>query len=243
VTAVDDIDEAGQPETEPPTPGASHALRLLSRTVGEILVTAGVVVLLFVGYQLVWTNVQADRAAQAHTDELIQAWQRAPVSQEFDLPLKTGQPFALLHIPRLGDNYRVPVVEGVSLDALAEGVGHYPGTALPGETGNFSVAGHRATNGEPFAYLDQLREGDAVVVETATTWYTYVVYVERIVVPTHVAVILPVPGHPGKLPTEELLTLTTCNPRWASYERLIFHAKLVEALPKTAGRPAALEGG
>jgi sortase A len=243
VTAVDDVDEVGQPETKPPSPGESHALRLLSRTVGEILVTAGVVVLLFVGYQLVWTNVQADRAAQAHTDELIEAWQRAPVSPEFDLPLKTGQPFALLHIPRLGDNYRVPVVEGVSLDALAEGVGHYPGTALPGETGNFSVAGHRATNGEPFAYLDQLREGDAVVVETATTWYTYVVYVERIVVPTHVAVILPVPGHPGKEPTKELLTLTTCNPRWASYERLIFHAELVEALPKTAGRPAALEGG
>ena len=99
---------------------------------------------------------------------------------------------------------------------------HYPGTALPGEIGNFSVAGHRATNGEPFAYLDQLREGDAVVVETGTTWYTYVVSRERIVQPTQVGVILPVPGHPDKVPTKEKLTLTTCNPRWASYERLIF---------------------
>ena len=62
-----------------------------------------------------------------------------------------GEPFAILRIPRLGDNFQVPIVEGVSLADLAEGVGHYPDTALPGEVGNFSVAGHRATNGEPFA--------------------------------------------------------------------------------------------
>ncbi len=243
MTAVDDISEEGQPQTESPEPGRVRAWLLISRTLGEILITAGVLVLLFVGYQLVWTNVQADRAAKAHTDELIRTWQGAQPDQEFDLPLANGQPFALLHSPRLGDNYRVPIVEGVTLDALAEGVGLYPGTALPGETGNFSVAGHRATNGEPFAYLDQLNEGDAVVVETSTTWYTYIVYRERIVPPTKVGVILPVPGHPDKEPTEALLTLTTCNPRWASYERLIFHAKLVEALPKPAGTPKALDGG
>ena len=78
---------------------------------------------------------------------------------EFDLPLQRGEAFALLRIPRLGEDYRVPIVEGVSLEDLAAGVGHYPDTALPGEVGNFSVAGHRATNGEPFAYLDQLRNG------------------------------------------------------------------------------------
>ena len=211
--------------------------------VGEVLITAGVLVLLFVVYQLVWTNVVADRAAQANVDALEQTWQGdGPPGAEYDVPIKDGEPFAILHVPRLGADYRVPIVQGVTLDDLAAGVGHYPETALPGQVGNFAVAGHRATNGEPFAYLDRLQRGDAVVVETRTTWYTYEVVDELVVAPTQVDVILPVPGQPGAEPTERLMTLTTCNPRWASYERLIFHAQLVDQQPKEDGRPAALSG-
>jgi sortase A len=217
--------------------------RRVTGLLGELLITAGVVVLLFVGYQLVWTNVQADRAADAKSDQLERDWEeRTSADPEFDLPLPRGEAFAILRIPRLGEGYRVPVVEGVSLEDLAVGVGHYPETALPGEVGNFSVAGHRATNGEPFAYLDQLRDGDAVVVETGTTWYTYEVTDEYIVQPTQVGVILPVPNKPEAEPRKALMTLTTCNPRWASYERLIFHAELVDELPKGDGRPEALGG-
>jgi sortase A len=241
VTGWQTTDETA-PESSPAESRSARVVRVISRTLGEVLVTAGVVVLLFVGYQLVWTNVQADRAAQAHTEELLRRWNNAPGRAEFDLPLAHGEPFAILHIPRLGDRYRVPIVEGVSLANLAEGVGHYPGTALPGEVGNFAVAGHRATNGEPFAALDQLREGDAVVVETSTSWYTYSVYDEQIVQPTRVDVLLPVPGKPTKKPTDAMLTLTTCNPRWASYERLIFHAELSNEQPKSKGRPDALGG-
>jgi sortase A len=241
VTALDQ-GTADQRPVPQPEHRAVHALRVVSRTVGELLVTAGVVVLLFVAYQLVWTNIQADRAMQAHTDELLDQWRAGPPEVEFELPLKNGEAFAILHIPRLGEQFQVPIVEGVTLDDLAEGVGHYPGTALPGELGNFAVAGHRATNGEPFAALDQLRPGDAVVVETATTWYTYIVYKEKIVLPTQVGVILPVPGRENAEPEHALLTLTTCNPRWASYERLIFHAQLEAELPKLGGRPAALGG-
>lgn len=220
-----------------------NAARRVTGVLGELLITAGVVVLLFVGYQLVWTNVQADRAAEAKSDRLEQVWgQRGPVGPEFDLPLQRGEAFAILRIPRLGESYRVPIVEGVSLADLAVGVGHYPDTALPGQVGNFSVAGHRATNGEPFAYLDQLRDGDALVVETRTTWYTYEVTDEYIVQPTQVGVILPVPNEPEAEPGKALMTLTTCNPRWASYERLIFHAVLVDERPKGDGRPEALGG-
>ena len=220
-----------------------NAARRATRVVGELLITAGVVVLLFVGYQLVWTNVQADRVATAKANDLEQTWEdEGPAAPEIVPDLKDGEAFAILRIPRLGEKYRVPIVQGVSLDDLATGVGHYPDTALPGEVGNFSVAGHRATNGEPFAYLDQLREGDAVVVETGTTWYTYEVTDEYIVPPTQVGVILPVPNKPDAKPRKALMTLTTCNPRWASYERLIFHAELADELPKGQGRPAALGG-
>ena len=113
--------------------GGVSAARRTVGVVGELLITAGVVVLLFVAYQLVWTNVQADRAATAQSDNLERNWgERNTGDPEFDLPLKKGEAFALLRIPRLGDDYRVPIVEGVSLDDLAQGVGHYPETALPG---------------------------------------------------------------------------------------------------------------
>jgi sortase A len=220
-----------------------NAFRRTTGVIGELLITAGVIVLLFIVYQLVWTNLQADRIANGKADDLEETWQgNGPDGPEFVQPLRNGEAFALLRIPRLGDDYRVPVVQGVTLDDLARGVGHYPETALPGEVGNFSVAGHRATNGEPFAYLDQLQDGDPVVVETGTTWYTYEVTREYIVQPTQVGVILPVPNEPEAQPRKPLMTLTTCNPRWASYERLIFHAKLVDELAKGAGRPAALGG-
>lgn len=234
--------------TQPPPPEAVAApaprdpIRLLSRTLGELLVTAGVVVLLFVVYQLVWTNVRAERVAGRQVQQLQQEWQHQPLAPEFDRPLQRGKAFAIMYIPRLGKDWHAPVVEGVSLDALARGVGHYPSTALPGRVGNFAVAGHRATNGEPFAYLDQLRAGDAVVVETRTRWYTYTVDDGFIVDPYRWDVVDPVPSDPGATPSERLITLTTCNPRWASYERLIFHGVLTDVQPRSQGRPSVLEG-
>jgi sortase A len=151
-----------------------------------------------------------------------------------------GEGFAFLRIPRLGRDYSVPVVQGVGLDDLARGVGHYPRSAGPGEVGNFAVAGHRATNGEPFAYLDRLRKGDVVVAETRSRWFTYVVDRTRIVLPTDTWVIDPVPGRPRAEPTERLLTLTTCNPRWASTQRLIVFGHLKSSRPKSEGPPEVL---
>jgi len=156
---------------------------------------------------------------------------------------REGKGFAFLHVPALGRSYTVPVVQGVSLPDLARGVGHYPKTALPGRVGNFAVAGHRATNGEPFAHLDKVGKGDVVVVETRDTWYTYVVDRSRIVAPSDTWVIDPVPGRTGVQPTRRLLTLTTCNPRWASTERLIVFGHLQGQQPRTDGRPTVLASG
>lgn len=229
------------PQSQPGRP-THDRLRTLSRTLGELLVTAGVLLLLFVVYQLVWTNVRADLEASRQTEQLEQEWRRDETGPEFDKPLARGTAFAILRIPRLGSDWRSPVVQGVTLDDLTRGVGHYPRSALPGRIGNFAVAGHRATNGEPFAALDRLQAGDAVVVETRTSWYTYVVDDWYIVPPTQVEVVEPVPNEPGAEPTRALITLTTCNPRWASYERLIVHGELVEERPKSDGPPVALRG-
>ena len=217
-------------------------MRAVVRGVGELLITAGLVLLLFVAYQLVWTNVEAQRRTDAVAGDVRDAWQRPPTTTTGTqvVALKKGKGFAFLHIPRLGRKWSVPVIQGVSLPDLSKGVGHYPKTALPGEVGNFAVAGHRATNGEPFAYLDKVRKGDLVVAETEDSWFTYVVDRTKIVSPTSVWVLDPVPGHPGATPSEPLLTLTTCNPRWASYERLIVFGHLTDTRSKAEGPPDAL---
>ncbi len=90
--------------------------------------------------------------------------------------------------------------------------------------------------------LDQLRVGDSVIVETATTWYTYTVYEELIVAPTQVDVVYAVPGDANAQPEEALMTLTTCNPRWDSYERLIFHTRVVGRTTEVVGSPIELQG-
>lgn len=229
---------------------AASVLRSGVRGIGDLFITAGLVLLLFVAYQLVWTNVLADRAQGTVADEIRDQWQR-PVGGTGATGGAAGGPdgvdfgegFAFLRIPRLGADYSVPVVEGVQLDDLARGVGHYPRTVGPGRIGNFAVAGHRATNGEPFAYLDRVREGDVVVAETREKWFTYVVDSTRIVRPSDTWVIDPVPGKPNAEPTEALLTLTTCNPRWASTERLIVFAHLEEKRAKSDGPPPALARG
>jgi sortase A len=221
--------------------------RTALRGAGELLITAGLVLLLFVGYQLGWTNYEAHRATDTVADDLRDSWQRPDPGTgtggiETRGPRKVdfGKGFAFLHIPRLGKNWTIPVVEGVDMPSLARGVGHYPKTADPGQVGNFAVAGHRATNGEPFAYLDRVRKGDLVIAETRTEWFTYVVDRTKIVSPTSVWVLDPVPGRPDTTPVEPLMTLTTCNPRWASYQRLIVFGHLQESRAKADGPPAAL---
>jgi sortase A len=220
-------------------------MRSVVRGFGEILITAGLVILLFVAYELVWTNFEADRHTHQVTNALREQWARPHVTGHGsgDVGSSTfvkGKGFAFLHIPALGRNWSIPVVEGVSLPDLSRGVGHDPKTALPGEVGNFAVAGHRATNGQPFAYLDKVHAGDVVVAETRTMWFTYVVDRTKIVAPDSFWVLDPVPGHPTEQPTQRLLTLTTCNPRWASYQRLIVFGHLEEARAKSAGPPAVL---
>lgn len=226
----------------------AHAARVATRTLGEVFITAGVVVLLFAVYQLFWTNVEARVATNRVTTQIYADWDRpshTPPAPGIDLPpFDEGRGFAFLRIPRLGTDFAVPVVEGIGTTSLRKGVGHYPKTAQPGAVGNFAVAGHRATNGEPFRDLDRVQVGDALVVETIDTWYVYRVTDTKIVEPTRMSVLLPVPEQPGAKPTLRYITLTTCNPRWASYQRLIVYGTLADHQPKTAGVPSVLaEGG
>ena len=151
-------------------------------------------------------------------------------AQRTSAPFRNGAYVAILHIPRLGtgaDDSGTPVLEGIGLDILNKATGHYPGTALPGQVGNFAVAGHRKTHGEPFRHLDELRTGDLIYVETARAWYTYRIDADPVIVqPSDVGVLDAVPG-------ESLITLTTCDPWWSSTRRMVVTGRLVASRPRT----------
>lgn len=223
--------------------GVGSALRFTIRLGAELAITAGAVLAAFVFYLLVWTNHQT---AQAQ-DDLLDDFHAQKEHVEKDGGGKdavekpeSGDGLGVLHIPALGEDWEWVIVEGVTDDDLAKGPGHFPGTALPGDVGNFAVAGHRSTHGEPFANLDQLDVGDSVVVETVDGWLTYQVMWERILSPSATEVLDPVAGHPGEEAEQRTMTLVTCNPRWGSSERLVIGTQLVERRGPTAGPPDAL---
>jgi sortase A len=217
---------------------------------GELLVTLGLLVLLFVAWQLWWTDVESDRAQAATVSSLTREFAAAPTTPPAgagagatDLPAGA---FAVVRIPRFGADYARPLVEGTSAKELAEGLGHYVGTAGPGEVGNFAIAGHRTTYGKPLAEIDTLRRGDRIVVETAQGWTVYAVSSHEIVRPWQGEVIAPVPGRPGVTPTKAVLTLTSCHPRFSAKQRWIVHADLVEERARAQGAPSlavSVEGG
>ncbi|WP_432484837.1 class E sortase [Kineococcus esterisolvens] len=223
---------------------------------GELLVTAGVLTLLFLVWQLHWTDLTSARAQAATVADLQQEWAAAPAAPAAPAPAASapaqpavpdvdrtppaGDAFAVVYVPRFGADYAVPVVEGTGTEELKGGIGHYAGTAMPGEAGNLALAGHRVTYGKPFHLIADLQPGDAVVVATADRWYTYRVRSHRVVTPKQVEVIAPVPGRPGAEPTEAWLTMTACHPVHSARERYVVHALLESVQDRTAGPPASL---
>lgn len=204
-------------------------MRAIIRSLGELCITAGLILLLFVAYEL-WgtgryTAGQQDRLAE----ELSREWDSGRVTTE---RVRLGKGIALIRIPRLGSDYRYVVIEGVGVRDLRKGPGHYPGTAMPGQVGNFVVSGHRTTYQAPFNKIDKLRDGDTILVDTRAKQYVYHVTGQRIVMPTRVDAVAPVPFHPKRRPTQRLITLTTCHPKYSAAQRLIVFGKLVTERPR-----------
>ncbi|WP_320784550.1 class E sortase, partial [Streptomyces sp. CRN 30] len=216
---------------------------IASRLIGEAFITTGVLMLLFVTYQLWWSNIRAQAQAGQETSSLQEQWasgERAPGAFE------PGQGFAILHIPKL--DVVVPIAEGISkTQVLDRGmVGHYDEnsieTAMPEDkTGNFGIAGHRNTHGEPFRYINRLEPGDPIVVETQDTYYVYdMASILPVTQPSNTAVLNPVPADSGFTEAGRYITLTTCTPEFTSKYRMIVWGKMVEERPRNEGKPDAL---
>ena len=241
---------------EPPPPAhraegstVGDLVRLVLRGIGQTLITAGLVVLLFVVYEVWITNIFAGReqsqVANAFKQEIVAGKDPTlalPGSGDPTIPLGSG--IANLYIPRLGKDFHFTIVQGGAppTDAqLEKGPAHYSETQLPGQVGNFAVAGHRVGKGEPFLNLDKLRPGDAVVVETGSAWYVYRVKGQQhglsrndadgvpgrqIVSPSDGDVLLPTPNHSGTKAAEALMTMTTCHPKFTAQKRMIVYSAL-----------------
>ncbi len=217
---------------------------IISRAVGEVFITLGVLMLLFVTYQLWWTNVLAEQEAGGAANTLQNEWDHGGQEKK---NLAAGERFAIMYIPKL--DVKAPVAEGIDKHSVLDRgmVGHYDKssgikTAMPWDKkGNFSVAGHRNTHGEPFRYVNKLTKGDKIVVETKTSYYTY--EMESILPqtsPSNTSVIGPVPPGSGFTGPGRYITLTTCTPEFTSTYRMIVWGKMVEERPRSKGKPDAL---
>lgn len=240
-------------------PRSSRRLRsrvTIIGVLGEILVTGGVVVLLFLGWQLWFNNVVSSNEQASVAENLSEHWATtAPIAtpgptavRDPGTPAVTATPeanaaFANLIIPRLGADFKRPIAEGVGtavLDNTKLGMGHYAETQLPGQLGNFALASHRSAYGGAFHNIHQLVVGDPIWVETADGWYKYIYRSMEYVHASGVGVILPVPQNPGLAPTESVITLTTCNPFYSSAERIIAYGVYDSWYPRADGPPAEI---
>lgn len=220
--------------------------------IGELMITAGLLIAGYIVWNVWWDSNQSAAVAQEQVKEFYESIPEAPkVAAELrtDDPPQIeaagiGQTFGVLIVPKWYNKTQntMPIREGTTSEVLDQAAaGHYVETAMPGEIGNFSLAGHRRTHGNSFRYINLLEKGDQVIVETKDTWYVYEVTDHEIVEPSAVEVIAPVPGKIGETATERLLTLTTCHSltagEWGNDHRWITHAKLIGWMDRSEGMP------
>ncbi|MDA4892319.1 class E sortase [Streptomyces sp. MS2A] len=228
---------------------------------GELLLTAGVVVLMYVSWQMWFGDLILSAAADEKGQETSQGWADAPPPEPPPVigepvhpdgspvyeppalaPPGDGAHLAQIIVPRFGADYNREIHGGVTRPVTLDNgwLGVYPGSAMPGQVGNFALAGHRTTWGYPLRFIDTLRLNDPIVVETPEGWYTYRFRTLEYVTPERVEVLLDVPERPGVETGERYITLTACSPLGSLAERIIAYGVFEGFQPRAAGAPPAL---
>ena len=212
----------------------------------ELCLTAAALIGLYMVYQSWFTNEVAQVQAVSISNDLDAALPKtsatSSLSDKPEVVKLTSAPLesiGRIYIPRLKDDvWATPIIVGVGERALASGVGYYPGAALTGGFGNFSLAAHRATHGEPFARFEKLRSGDLVYVETTSGWFTYELR-ENKKISDSATWVLDAKPKGIDLQSDQIITLTTCDPRWNSVRRWAWWGVLVDS---SAEAPEAIGG-
>ena len=256
-----------KPRTSKKTPRPPVKRSLATKVVGvfgELLITAGVFVLLFLGWQLWWNSIVLTNEQASDATSLADDWKLPVVTGTTPTPTPTstgaaaapvnygepavmgapsaGSDFAILYVPRFGADFKRTIAEGVDPHTVLNkgGAGHYDDTQMPGEVGNFAVAAHRDGWGSAFIKINELQIGDPIYVETQDGWYTYRYRDTEYVTPYGIGVIDPVPQVEGATPVDRLITLTSCNPLYIASERIIAYGAFESWQPRSAGPPAEI---
>lgn len=197
--------------------------------VGLLLVLAGVSALSWAGWQFYGTNFVAQGKHEQAVSDVRERWRAGQEVSE----RPEGDVRAVLRIPRLGEDWAVPIFDSVSEDALAAGVGRFVDNAPVGAVGNYALAGHRVTQGEPFRDLTELVAGDEVVVETQAFVYTYVLDTDGTAHRVSFTDTWVLDDRPVELPRRRIITLTTCAELFHTDDRLAVFGHLVSREPNT----------
>ncbi|MGB3185308.1 MAG: class E sortase [Ornithinimicrobium sp.] len=235
-------------------------MRIAIRSLGELMITAGVLLLLFLVWQLWWTDIEAN----AEADNILESTRdtfASGASGASDPPRESdrsgrssgdlagaGDPpanglaaAAIVHMPTIGEVR--PVLAGVELSVLNQGVlGQYPDSEAPGEVGSFTLAGHRTTYGRPLWSIAELQAGDPIVVETAETYYVYRFDRNQVVTPFQTEVIADVPGDSAAEATQKWMVMTACHPKFSAAERIVAFNSFSYQQPRSQGPPAEIAG-
>ena len=228
-----------QVSTHPEREGARARRRPRVLWVGVALLAAGVVILGYIGWQLVGTNIVSEHRQAELVAQLEQEWSTTPGTVLGPDAARPGQAVALVRIPRFGDDYVMPVLEGVGDDELSRGFGHFETSTDPGGVGNYALAAHRVTHGEPLRDMPSLRPGDTVVVETRDAVYTYELDTDPNDLQVDFGstwVVSSRPANPDAAGVQpdaapRLITLVTCAELFHTNNRMVVFGHLVDRRP------------
>jgi LPXTG-site transpeptidase (sortase) family protein len=216
---------------------SAGVLRSVLGGLGEVLITLGVVISLYLVYELWWSNITAAQETQRNSAALLRTWRQPGAARPSDA-IADGQSFGFLYIPALGADWRALIMQSVDRTSVLNtgAVGHYtePASALPWDAaGNFALAGHRDGHGMIFRDLDRLAVGERVYVETRYGWFVYQLDREAASVAVNdVGAVEPVPAGSGYSSPGRYLTLTTCTPIYVDSNRMVWWGHLVEQTPE-----------
>jgi sortase A len=219
---------------------------------GDVLITAGVLVLLFIVWQQWFNDLVVGHEREQQAASLSKSFgtvtkPAAKPDKGWGTPKVSAQPknateFGVMYVPRFGSTYAMPMGGGTTTEGTLDtiGIGHYDNTQMPGQVGNFAVAGHRTTYGRPFNQIASLHLGDKIYLETKDGWYTYSFRNLEYVKPTQVSVLDPSPDAVNVQTTDRVMTMTSCNPMYSATERIVAFSVFDSWQPRSAGPPAAI---
>lgn len=239
-------------KTKPVNKHRIHPWKTLFSIIADILILGAILFGSYFFWLQFWTGIESSQSQNQTVQNAN--WNKADSSktaapQTGEPPVQPNNPaygdfIGQLFIPRFGNGWNRNITQGTDWEQLGRhGLGHYEGKAMAGQIGLFAIAGHVNGYGQPLAQLDTMKDGDYIVVRTQDYWYVYKYESQTVVDKDNREAIADVPFKPYDTPTERLMALTTCDPKYymgpgetpnrrIAYAKFMYWAKVSDGTPK-----------